>query len=266
MAEDVQMTAASPRLAPVNLPSFNGPLDLLLHLIQKNKVSIYDIPVALICDQYHAFLTAMSELDIEIAGEFIWMASWLVQLKSRMLLPSVDQEENDPRAELVERLLEYRKVKEAAAQLAENHSVRRGLWAVHVPHRCNDDEEHDLDWEDIDLEALAVAYQTAMQHCAEEHPPPLQVQPLKYSLEEKMRTLQQHVWELGLYPLLQHIHSRLELEEAVTDLVATLELARLGSIRTEQRRVFSEIYLRPGNRRIDPASLFEAAEEGIDAS
>lgn len=244
-------------LAPVELPSFNGPLDLLLHLIQKNKVSIYDIPVARICDQYHAFLTEMTELDIEIAGEFIWMASWLVQLKSRMLLPRVIEDEHDPRAELVERLLEYRKIKEAAAVLAERQSVRRTLWPAHIARVVENDEDPGLDWEDIDLEVLAQTYQAVMVRFSEEHPPPLDIHPLKYSLEEKMLAVQELVWNTGLVQLLKHIHSRVELEEAVTVIVAALELARLGAVRTEQRRTFSEIYLRPGSRQVDPKLIGE---------
>ena len=89
----------------VELPFFCGPLDLLLHLIRKNEVSIYDIPILSICDQYHEHIRAMQELDLEVAGEFLWMAAWLLQLKSKMLLPRTETEEGDPREELVERLL-----------------------------------------------------------------------------------------------------------------------------------------------------------------
>ena len=76
----------------VDLEVFAGPLDLLLHLIKQNQVSIYDIPIVEICDQYHRHLDAMQELDLDVAGEFLWMASWLLQLKSRMLLPRHDED------------------------------------------------------------------------------------------------------------------------------------------------------------------------------
>lgn len=99
------------------LDQFEGPLDLLLTLIAKNKVSITDIPIARICDQYMAYIEANRQLDLEIASEFIVMASELMLIKSRMLLPRDDENEPDPRAELVDALLIYQKAKEAAEEL-----------------------------------------------------------------------------------------------------------------------------------------------------
>ena len=89
------------------LDQFEGPLDLLLTLIQKNKVSITDIPIAIICDQYMAFITEAQEMDMDIASEFIVMASELMLIKSKMLLPRVEEEEEDPRAQLTDALLRY---------------------------------------------------------------------------------------------------------------------------------------------------------------
>ena len=96
---------------------FDGPLDLLLTLIQKNKVSIEDIPIALICDQYMAYITEAERLDMDLASEFIVMASELMLIKSKMLLPKAEPEEEDPRAELAEALLKYQQAKAAAALL-----------------------------------------------------------------------------------------------------------------------------------------------------
>ena len=94
--------------------AFEGPLDLLLHLISKNKVSIYDIPISEITDQYFEYISLMQELDMEIGGEFLVMASQLLLIKSRMLLPVDEEEEEDPRAELADRLEEYKRYKEIA--------------------------------------------------------------------------------------------------------------------------------------------------------
>ncbi|MGN1097588.1 MAG: segregation and condensation protein A [Clostridia bacterium] len=91
--------------------AFEGPLDLLLHLISKNKVSIYDIPIAEITDQYFEYMAAMREMDMELGGEFLVMASQLLLIKSRMLLPVDEEEEEDPRMELAQRLEEYRRYK-----------------------------------------------------------------------------------------------------------------------------------------------------------
>lgn len=99
--------------------AFEGPLDLLLHLISKNKVSIYDIPISEITDQYFEYISLMQELDMEIGGEFLVMASQLLLIKSRMLLPVDEEEEEDPRAELADRLEEYKRYKEIAVVMDE---------------------------------------------------------------------------------------------------------------------------------------------------
>ncbi|MGE5541846.1 MAG: segregation and condensation protein A, partial [Bacillota bacterium] len=103
---------------PVRLGVFEGPLDLLLHLIEENQVDIYDIPIADVAEQYLGYLRAMEELDLEIASEFLVMAATLLGIKARMLLPKrkvdvMERPEPDPRQELVDMLLEYKKVKEA---------------------------------------------------------------------------------------------------------------------------------------------------------
>ena len=97
---------------------FDGPLDLLLTLIQKNKVEITDIPISLICDQYMAYIEAAQHMDLDLAAEFIVMASELMLIKSKMLLPRIEEEEEDPRAGLAEALLKYQQAKEAAAKMA----------------------------------------------------------------------------------------------------------------------------------------------------
>ena len=113
----------------IKLPLFEGPLDLLLHLIKKNEVDIYDIPVASIAEQYVEYIEMMEELDLEVAGEFLVMAATLAQIKSRMLLPPAageagEADGEDPRAQLVQRLIEYRKFKEAAEELG----TRENFW------------------------------------------------------------------------------------------------------------------------------------------
>jgi len=115
----------------VKLETFEGPLDLLLHLIRENRMNILDIPIAAITEQYLVYIRLMEELDLAVAGEFLVMAATLVHLKSRMLLPPeapADDEEalEDPRAELVDRLLEYQRFKEVAAELA-SREAEQGL-------------------------------------------------------------------------------------------------------------------------------------------
>jgi len=118
----------------VRTESFEGPLDLLLFLIKKNEVDIYNIPIASVTRQYLEYIELMKELNLDIAGDFLVMASTLVQIKSRMLLPVTGEdedepEEEDPRAELVRRLLEYQRYKDAAERLAESDILGRELFA-----------------------------------------------------------------------------------------------------------------------------------------
>ena len=108
------------------LETFEGPLDLLLSLIQKNKVNITDIPISLICDQYMAYITEAERLDMDLASEFIVMASELMLIKSKMLLPKAEPEEEDPRAALAEALLKYQQAKAAAAILGKAYPTFSG--------------------------------------------------------------------------------------------------------------------------------------------
>lgn len=108
---------------------FEGPLDLLLHLISKNKVSICDIPISMITDQYFEYIELMQQLDMEIGGEFLVMASQLLYIKSKMLLPAPEEEEEDPRAELADRLEEYKRYKEISAEMDKlSHSMENVIF------------------------------------------------------------------------------------------------------------------------------------------
>ena len=124
---------------------FEGPLDLLLHLIRKNEVDIYDIPIAEITKQYMEYLEILKALDLNVAGEFILMASTLVHIKSKMLLPieeeTEEEDDYDPRDELVERLLEYQKFKEAAGELDARNILGRDVFTRGQPYVLEGDEE-----------------------------------------------------------------------------------------------------------------------------
>jgi segregation and condensation protein A len=146
----------------IALPNFEGPLDLLLHLIREHKVDILDIPIALITEKYLGHLEQMRQIDLDIAGEFLVMASTLLHLKSRMLLPREERaggpdaveagaDPLDPRAELVRRLLEYQKYKHAAEQLALNDLLDRDVFPRRVP-----TTEIPIDAEEVGLQEVSV--------------------------------------------------------------------------------------------------------------
>jgi segregation and condensation protein A len=259
MTREAEFPTADAIGPPIELPTFSGPLDLLLHLIKANDMSIYDIPIALVCDQYHEHLAAMQELDLEVAGEYLWMASWLLHLKSRMLLPRQDETQEDPREELVERLLEYRRIKELAALLHDKDLVRRCLWSPALTAEF-DTGNTDVDWEQVDLRVLAQTYLDVMQRFAAAHPPPLQVIPLRFEVPDKMQEIYRAVLDEGSMSLLRHLHTRTDSEEVVVLFVAALELVRLGVVRASQRRPFAEIYLRKGSRSLTEDSIAEYSE------
>src|SRR3989442_5581969 len=118
----------------IRLNEFEGPLDLLLHLIKKDEISIYDIPIAMITKQYLDYIKMMKSLNLVVAGEFLVMAATLIHIKSRMLLPvesdgdDEDETDEDPRTELVRRLLEYKRFKEAAGELVQRGQQWRGIF------------------------------------------------------------------------------------------------------------------------------------------
>src|SRR5438445_540390 len=154
---------------PVKLEMFEGPLDLLLHLIRKNEVSIHDIPIALITQQYLATIELMQELNLDVAGEFLVMAATLIHSKSKMLLPrpqtasGVEGEEGDRRDALVRRLLEHQKFKAAAGLLHEREQLRAAQWLrpdERVAAIAGDDYEPEIE---VDLFSLLTAFQAVVQ-------------------------------------------------------------------------------------------------------
>jgi segregation and condensation protein A len=242
--DPVLLTPDQPVGPGVVLPVFEGPLDLLLHLVREDKISIWDIPIARVCDQYHEALRRMEELDLEVAGEYLVYAAWLLLIKSRMLLPRHEGEERDPRQELVERLIEYERVKAAAAELAGLAELRRGVEPVRLG-APPAPAEMELDLEDVDVVALAGALREVLERHVREHPPALQLEPIRFSVQEKIVELFELVSRQRSFPLLSHLLTRPDRLESVTLIVAALELVRLRTARAHQRKPFSEIYLTP---------------------
>ncbi|HEV8629443.1 MAG TPA: segregation/condensation protein A [Thermoanaerobaculia bacterium] len=236
----------------VCLPVFEGPLDLLLHLVKVNQVEIADIPVARICDQFHEYLALMEELDLDVAGEYVYEAALLIQLKSRMLLPRpVDSQGEpiaDPRQELVRRLLEYRRLKEAAQSLAEVHSVRSGIWVRHGKElqelaKSEGDEEaaagqagEGLDLGEVSLYDLLKVMHGVLDRYQREHPPELQLHGEVFSVRDQLQRLWKRLEGGRPFDALDDLRSRSCRAEAVSAFLAVLEMARLGLVRLHQTK------------------------------
>ncbi|MFH1176444.1 MAG: segregation/condensation protein A [Acidobacteriota bacterium] len=238
----------------VALPAFTGPLDLLLHLVRQEKVSIWDIPIARICEAFQKALRQMEELDLEIAGEFLLCSAWLLLIKSRLLLPRRSPAEADPRQELVERLLEFEKVRAAADALAGLEEVRRGMEPVRLAAMVAAGEP-ELDLEELDVIALAGAMRKLLDRHRQEHPAVLDLPPLRFTVRDKVIELYELIQRQRAFALLSHALTRPDREEGITLLVAALELVRLGTACAHQRRPFAEIFLTPTGKSLQMEAL-----------
>jgi segregation and condensation protein A len=246
----------------VQLPIFEGPLDLLLQLIKVNEVEITDIPVAVICDQFHEYLRLMDELNLDVAGEYIYEAALLIHLKSKMLLPQpsgLDGESvaDDPRQELVERLLEYRRIKEVAQSMAEVDRLRQGIWTRRSP-GLDLDEGAEIDLGEVSLYDLLGALKEALDRFEREHPPPYHLDRETYSVEAQIQRLLARMSPARPFDLIDDLQHRSCRAEVVAAFLAVLELARLQLARIHQTEG-GEILLYRTTR--DPApEAFEAVE------
>ena len=216
------------------LDQFEGPLDLLLTLIQKNKVSITDIPISLICDQYMEYITAAQELDMDIASEFIVMASELMLIKSRMLLPRDEEEEADPRATLTDALLRYQQAKEAAAKLTP-------LYAYYSGRMVKDTDEISVDKsyvQDQDVTALCaairriVAYNNALEKAATTTFTPMISKPI-IPVEIKIVSILKSIEKRGIATLEDLIIGEVTLPDLIASFLGVLELVKIRKLLVE---------------------------------
>jgi segregation and condensation protein A len=228
---------------PVRLEHFEGPLDLLLHLIKKHEVDIYDIPIALVTKQYLVYLDLMQELNLDIAGDFLVMAATLIHIKSRMLLPRPDpaQEDplEDPREALVRRLIEHQRFKAAAELLHEKEIQRSAQWVR--PDGRLSDVVGDLPEPEVevDLFSLVTAFQQVLDR-AKQRPrvmlPPEQI-PIEARIEQLLERLST-TDACGFEDLFADVQTRAGM---VVTFLALLEMIRLKLVRVFQQGNFGAI-------------------------
>lgn len=260
-AEDFEQTELPYQ---VRIENFEGPLDLLLHLIKKNEINIYDIPVAMIAQQYLEYLEAMEELNLNVAGDFLVMAATLLQIKSRMLLPAdeaADDEEDgpDPREELVRRLLEYKAFKEAARQLDDKEKVWREIFwreqALSV-----EEVDEDLPLENVSLFDLV----DALKEVLERNPNSrlIEIVPDNLTVRERMNLILETLEgkdSVSFAALFEGSNQRMVV---VVTFLALLELMRLRVVRVFQAETFGPILVsRMFSLVPDPAELDDVDAE-----
>ena len=230
----------------VKLDSFEGPLDLLLHLIRKSEVNIYDIPIALITEQYLGYIKLMEEMNLDVAGEFLVMAATLIHIKSRTLLPRPDPSqddtgpEEDPREALVRRLLEHEKYKAAADMLHDRETLRGAQFGrpdASVAAAAGDAYEPEFE---TDLFSLLAAFRGVLERASRR--PPMVLPPDQISIEDRMRQLLARLSETeacGFEDLfLDGDGSRACM---IVTFLALLEMIRLKLIRVSQAGSFGAI-------------------------
>ena len=220
---------------------FDGPLDLLLHLIRQEQINIYDIPVARIATEYLRYLQIMQELDIAVAGDFLVMAATLIELKTKMLLPrdpfAPAEEEDDPRRELVDQLLEYQKYKAAAQMLWSRATVERAVFR-----RAEIETDKNNPEVTVGLFDLLKVFQEILTRHKEEVLLEIEREEISMSeMLERLRNMVMSAGEVNLRVFFEQARSRREL---VVAFLSVLELVRTTDVTLFQEQTFGDIVVR----------------------
>ena len=235
----------------IKIPVFEGPFDLLLHLIKEAKLDIYDIPISLITSQYLQYIEMMKELDLEIAGDFLVMASTLIHIKSRMLLPPDEDvpldEQEDPRLELVQKLLEYQAFKEAASTLREKEEEWKKVFAKEP---VTDDGE-ELYLVDVNLFDLMGAFKTLLETVS---PDIVTITKETLTVKDRMSVIMEIIEgheAIRFEEIFKGSKTRIQL---IVTFVALLELIRLGLVKAYQEKQFGNIWIINPSKQSDVVS------------
>lgn len=219
-----------------SLEVFDGPLELLLHLVNKNKVSIYDIPISLILEQYLEYIEDLKKMDLEVSSEFIEMAAHLMLIKSRMLLPKAETEEEDPRMSLAEALAEYKRYKAIIGTLRKENE-NAGITYVRRTEHLDFDKKHRLSYE---TSALTEAYRNVVRKSARALPPPLKsfagivgrpIASVPARILGVLRTLKRNI-TCSFRSLFKSARTR---SEIVATFLAVLELSKSSHVEMEDK-------------------------------
>jgi len=240
--ETAEIRADSRDALEIKLGEFAGPLDLLLFLIRQEQANIFDIPIAKITDEYVKYIRLMKSLDIAIAADFIVMAATLIEIKSKMLLPRdpmapEEEEFEDPRKELIDRLLEYEKYKAASQMLYERTTIEQAVFQRGKIE--SDDANAEISATVFDI--LSVFQKILLRHKDEVR---MEIEREEISLADMIKTLKRRIFEeteLNILKFFEEMHSKREL---VTAFIAVLEIVRTESVKLIQKKTFGEIILK----------------------
>lgn len=252
-----------PDALEVILESFEGPLDLLLYLIKRQNLDILDIPIAAITHQYMKYIDLMEDLRLELAAEYLVMAAMLAEIKSRMLLPrpaDAEGEEEDPRAELVRRLQEYERYKQAAEDLDALPQVGRDVFPASAP---APERQQFKSHPDVDLKELLLAFRDVMKRAAMFTHHHVQMEPL--SVRERMTAVLSRVTADSFV----EFHSLFTVEEGrmgvVVTLLAVLELIKESLLELVQAEAFGPLYVKAAGGQAELPEEFATTADGAQA-
>jgi len=234
----------------IKLDVFEGPLDLLLYLIRKNEIDIYNIPIALITEQYLSYLEIMRSLNLDLAGEYLVLASTLIHIKSKLLLPpdegeGEEEEGEDPRAELVQQLLEYQAFKEAALSLGERPLLERDVFtrgAASEEEQTTAEEADDALIE-VDIFELVTAFRRIIAGLDRKED--LEIDTEKMSLADRINEIMERLSEEGQITFSDLLGDRADRRRIIYTFLAILELMKLRMVRAYQSGPFGAIRLFP---------------------
>ena len=239
----------------IKIDAFEGPLDLLLHLINRLEIDIYDIPVAAITEQYVAYIHTMKELELDIASEYLVMAATLLAIKSKMLLPKHEEEwdedeeeylmDEDPRDELVAQLLEYKKYKEAADEF-KNMEAERALLFTKPPIDLSPyTEDVNVERQDLDVSLydMISAFQKLMRRKKLKKPLQTRITRQEITIDKRIQELKNFLKEKREKVLFSALFDTEEKEQIVVTFLAVLELMKQNEIQVEQTNNFEDIFI-----------------------
>ncbi|MBU3932255.1 MAG: segregation/condensation protein A [Proteobacteria bacterium] len=231
----------------IKLDIFEGPLDLLLYLIRKNEINIYNIPIALITEQYLAYLEMMRSLNLDLAGEYLVLASTLIHIKSKLLLPpdeseGEEEEGEDPRAELVQQLLEYQIFKEAALRLENRPLLERDVFTRGAPGEApSAAEEEGEAMIEVGVFELVAAFRRII--AGFDRPEELEIDAEKMSMTDRINEIMEMLSEKQQMTFVELIGDRTDRRWIICTFLAILELMKLRMIRAYQSGPFGAIRL-----------------------
>lgn len=238
------------KMYEVKLDAFNGPLDLLLHLIQKFEIDIYDIPMKALTEQYMQYIHAMNSLEINVASEYLVMASELLMIKSKMLLPQPETDESledDPRDDLVGRLIEYQNYKEYTELLNDKKVNRASFYSKH-PTDLSHLETNELMSSDntIDLTELIIAYQKVKNRVEFNTPKTVEIKKETFTIQQATTQVHERLQQQQSFNFFSLFNFSEPIEMVVTHFLAILEMSKSGIVNIEQQKSFEDINILRG--------------------